>query len=179
MDRTDHDGVRCLHLAGQSLGDVHIGANRRSGRCRILFVHGRWRVCQLCAGHSHAPHFVRRHFARSLGLEKRAGRGAKRLKSPRDLCNAAIGAGCQSADAAGSWREKPPTDRRGLWDQTNDTPLSSIGNAVTRRLLAAAIALARAGAAGGVPGSPTPVGGSAEGTMCTSISPISEIRSGS
>ena len=38
-----------------------------------------------------------------------------------------------------------------------------------RRLpVRAAIALAKAGASGGRPGSPAPVGGSAEGTMCTS-----------
>ena len=48
----------------------------------------------------------------------------------------------------------------------------------SRLPVASASALTSAGASGGVPGSPTPDGGSADGTMCTSIAGISSIRSG-
>jgi len=63
--------------------------------------------------------------------------------------------------------------------QAKDTPLSSIGKLATRRFELAAIALASAGAAGGVAGSPTPLGASADGIICTSIALMSLIRSGS
>ncbi len=43
--------------------------------------------------------------------------------------------------------------------------------------VAANIALATAGPIGATPGSPTPVGGAVEGTMCTSILGISFMRS--
>ena len=48
-----------------------------------------------------------------------------------------------------------------------------IGLFVTAR-----IAFATAGASGGRPGSPTPLGGSLDGTMCTSTTGMSVIRSG-
>src|SRR2546425_3230968 len=54
--------------------------------------------------------------------------------------------------------------------------LARIGNRRMRLPVAAKIALARAGATGGTPGSPTPVGLSLLGTMCTSISGDSKIR---
>ena len=54
-----------------------------------------------------------------------------------------------------------------------------IGCSVTRVPVAFAIALASATAAGGTPGSPTPVGASVEGTMCTSILRMPPILSGS
>ena len=44
--------------------------------------------------------------------------------------------------------------------------------------VAAAMALATAGAAGGTPGSPMPVGAALEGTICTSTTGISWMRSG-
>ena len=53
------------------------------------------------------------------------------------------------------------------------------GQAIGGIAVAAAIALASAGPAGGVPGSPTPVGGSADGTVCTSIALMSRMRRGS
>ena len=62
---------------------------------------------------------------------------------------------------------------------TKLTPFSAIGRLETRSALLAAIALASAGAAGGVPGSPPPVGASADVTICVSIAPMSLMRSGS
>ncbi len=62
--------------------------------------------------------------------------------------------------------------------QANDTPLSLIGSSAIRTS-SCATALARAGAAGGVPGSPIPVGATADGTMYVSMLLMSEIRSGS
>ncbi len=50
------------------------------------------------------------------------------------------------------------------------------GRRWTGRPLSASQALATAGAMGGTPGSPTPVGGAAEGTMCTSTRGISSMR---
>ena len=60
----------------------------------------------------------------------------------------------------------------------NEMPLLTIGSTATC-VPAFAMALARAGTEGGVPGSPTPLGGAADGTICVSIAPISPIRSGS
>lgn len=51
----------------------------------------------------------------------------------------------------------------------NVTPFAVIGRWVTSGRPDAAMALARAGPAGGVPGSPIPVGGSVDGTIWTSI----------
>ena len=62
--------------------------------------------------------------------------------------------------------------------QTKSTS-SCIGRAVMRLPVAAKIALASAGAAGGTPGSPTPLGASCEGRTCTSMAPMSPIRKGS
>ncbi|CPR03233.1 Uncharacterised protein [Bordetella pertussis] len=47
----------------------------------------------------------------------------------------------------------------------------------TVRPVAWAMALARAGASGGTPGSPTPVGGCVDGAICTSTAGISARRS--
>lgn len=63
--------------------------------------------------------------------------------------------------------------------QTKRMPLSVIGRRSTGVPVAAKIALAMAGPVGGRPGSPAPVGASAEGMTCTSISGISYIRVGS
>ena len=54
---------------------------------------------------------------------------------------------------------------------------SVAGNCRMRLPVAANIALATAGGPTGVPGSPTPVGASPEGTICTSIAGISFMRS--
>lgn len=54
-----------------------------------------------------------------------------------------------------------------------------MGSSVTRALPARAMAFAKAGPDGGVPGSPTPLGASIDGMTATSIAPISEIRNGS
>ena len=54
---------------------------------------------------------------------------------------------------------------------------SESGRLRMRLPVAAASALATAGAIGGTPGSPTPVGFSVDGTMCTSTAGISPIRS--
>jgi len=54
---------------------------------------------------------------------------------------------------------------------------TSIGNVLTRRPVSAANAFTTAGAIGGVPGSPTPPGGSVLCTMYTSTSGISPICS--
>src|SRR5579862_1123992 len=54
----------------------------------------------------------------------------------------------------------------------------SVSGSTRRRLpVAAAIAFATAGAIGGTPGSPTPVGLSVDGTICTSTGGISLMRS--
>src|SRR6185437_2821097 len=53
---------------------------------------------------------------------------------------------------------------------------SDSGSTRSRLPVAAASALATAGAIGGTPGSPTPVGLSVDGTMCTSMAGISLIR---
>ena len=53
---------------------------------------------------------------------------------------------------------------------------SESGNLRKRFPVAAAIAFASAGAIGGTPGSPTPVGFSVDGTMWTSIGGISLMR---
>src|ERR1700732_639367 len=55
--------------------------------------------------------------------------------------------------------------------------LARIGSRRMRFPVAAKIALASAGATGGTPGSPTPVGFTVLGTMCTSIFGDSKIRS--
>ena len=65
-----------------------------------------------------------------------------------------------------------------LRDQKKFTPFAAIGKWVTRGPFTA-IALARAGPAGGVLGSPTPVGTSVDGTICVSMARMSLIRSGS
>src|SRR5690606_2322731 len=54
-------------------------------------------------------------------------------------------------------------------DQAMVTPALLNGRSCTGLPLSCAMALATAGAIGGVPGSPTPVGALADGTMCTSI----------
>lgn len=59
----------------------------------------------------------------------------------------------------------------------NTTPFLSIGRCVTRGP-SSEIAFAKAGPAGGRPGSPTPVGASEDGTICVSICAMSLILSG-
>ena len=57
--------------------------------------------------------------------------------------------------------------------------VSPKGRARNRLPVAAKIAFATAGATGGTPGSPIPLGGAIEGTMCTSTCGMSEMRNGS
>lgn len=112
---------------------------------------------------------------------KRANTDHPRAPMPRNwMRETASGSACRNrrfdhSDFAGPslFRQRPATR------QAKDTPLSSIGRTLTRRPLAAEMALASAGAAGGVPGSPTPVGASDDWTICTSMAPMSPIRSGS
>ncbi len=74
---------------------------------------------------------------------------------------------------------RPPAPKQGAGQvraqaaHAKRTPLSAIGSTVTRAP-SAAMALASAGPAGGTPGSPTPVGGSADGTIWTSMAPMSD-----
>ena len=81
--------------------------------------------------------------------------------------------------------EKPGIDPNGFhgafWVAPRDVlahaGTTPIGSRRSRCFVSAKIALATAGAIGGVPGSPIPVGASALGTTCTSTSGISRIRS--
>ena len=68
---------------------------------------------------------------------------------------------------------EPDTARRAR--RTGVPPYSRIGRDSTGLPVRAKIALAIAGASGGRPGSPTPVGGSSDGTICTSTGGMSGI----
>ncbi len=76
-----------------------------------------------------------------------------------------------------SVRGRPPRHTRR--SQTPFRDDRSNGSERKRSPVAAKIAFDTAGATGGTPGSPIPVGASADGTICTSTAGMSDIRNGS